>query len=249
MKQKPAGDEAQEFRIEELAELAKTTVRNIRVYQEKGLLSPPTRRGRTAWYNAEHLTRLHRITHLLDRGYTFATISELFTAERSGLSVTELIEAESARALRRSRGRKSRTMLTNFEDRMGVTFSAEVVTVGRATGTAVVSESGEIEFMDDAVQEMIRYLAALGLDSEGFEKIAVSSVEALEEMLASFIPVVELIITNAAEESPYTRTRAEFDDASALAATVVRKLYLQLIRTAFEARLERGPAEPEQDNG
>lgn len=248
MKQRPAGEKDREFRIEELAELGRTTVRNIRVYQEKGLLPPPVRRGRTAWYGEAHRKRLQRITGLLDRGYTFATISELFTAERSGLTVTELIEAESARALRRSK-RRSRDQLPAFEEHMGVRFSESLRSAARATGVAVVAEDGQIEHLDNAVHEMIHYLAGLGMSSAGFERFGVAAIEALEELQVAFMPIVELIIDNAAEAPPFTTTRAEFDDAAALAGTVVRRLYLQLVRTAFEARLEQSRTRPEKDNG
>src|SRR3954467_12126134 len=54
------------------------TVRNVRVYQDRGLLPPPRRQGRIGLYSDEHLARLRLIGRLLDRGYTFATIGELF---------------------------------------------------------------------------------------------------------------------------------------------------------------------------
>ena len=39
-----------EYRIDELAAAAETSVRNVRVYQERGLLAPPRRVGRTGVY-------------------------------------------------------------------------------------------------------------------------------------------------------------------------------------------------------
>ncbi|MGZ6833811.1 MAG: MerR family transcriptional regulator, partial [Mycobacteriaceae bacterium] len=66
-----------EYRIDDLARLAGTTVRNVRVYQDRGLLPGPRKQGRTGWYSESHLARLKLIGRLLDRGYTFATIGEL----------------------------------------------------------------------------------------------------------------------------------------------------------------------------
>ena len=40
-----------EYRIDELARLAGTTTRNIRVYRDRGLLHPPLRVGRIALFN------------------------------------------------------------------------------------------------------------------------------------------------------------------------------------------------------
>jgi len=69
-----------EWTIDELAREAGTTVRNIRVYQDRGLLDPPERRGRMGVYGQDHLDRLRLILRLLGRGYPMAAISELLDA-------------------------------------------------------------------------------------------------------------------------------------------------------------------------
>ncbi|WP_127784432.1 MerR family transcriptional regulator [Rhodococcus sp. X156] len=83
-----------EHRIDELARLGGTTVRNVRVYQDRGLLPPPRKQGRTGWYSDSHLARLRLIGRLLDRGYTFATINELLTAVAQGWRVEDLLDIE-----------------------------------------------------------------------------------------------------------------------------------------------------------
>ncbi|MFI1366982.1 MerR family transcriptional regulator [Streptomyces griseochromogenes] len=72
------------YRIEDLAHRTHTTVRTIRAYQDKGLLPRPERQGRANLYSDIHLTRLRQITHLLDRGYTLASIKELLDAWDTG---------------------------------------------------------------------------------------------------------------------------------------------------------------------
>ena len=47
-----------EMTIRELAERTGMTVRNIRAHQTRGLLPPPVVRGRTGYYNGEHLARI-----------------------------------------------------------------------------------------------------------------------------------------------------------------------------------------------
>src|ERR1700760_2693517 len=47
-----------EYRIDDLARLAGTTTRNIRVHRDRGLPPPPLRVGRVAVFNDPHLTRL-----------------------------------------------------------------------------------------------------------------------------------------------------------------------------------------------
>jgi len=69
-----------EYRIDDLARAAGTTVRNVQIYQDRGLLPPPERRGRVGIYSDAHLARLCLIGQLLERGYTFARIAELIAA-------------------------------------------------------------------------------------------------------------------------------------------------------------------------
>lgn len=63
-----------ELRVEELSDRAGVSVDTIRYYQSKGLLDPPRREGRVAWYGPDHLDRIARIRSLQDRGFTLATI-------------------------------------------------------------------------------------------------------------------------------------------------------------------------------
>jgi len=85
-----------EYRIDELARLAGATVRNIRVYQDRGLLAPPRRQGRVGIYADAHLVRLRLIGQLLRRGYTFANIAELIAAWERGGDMAEIFDFESA---------------------------------------------------------------------------------------------------------------------------------------------------------
>jgi DNA-binding transcriptional MerR regulator len=80
-----------EYRMEELARLAGTTTRNIRLYRDRGLLDAPDRIGRLAIYNDSHLTRLRLISDLLRRGYTIANVRELLTAHKDGKQLAEVI--------------------------------------------------------------------------------------------------------------------------------------------------------------
>ncbi|HXX88777.1 MAG TPA: MerR family transcriptional regulator [Acidimicrobiales bacterium] len=85
-----------EYRIDELARLAGTTVRNVRAYQDRGLIPPPRRAGRVGLYSEAHLARLRLVASLLERGYTLANIRELITAWESGTDVAELLGLEAA---------------------------------------------------------------------------------------------------------------------------------------------------------
>nr|WP_168725194.1 MerR family transcriptional regulator [Streptomyces galbus] len=75
----------------ELAERAGITVRTLRFYRERGLLSPPRREGRIAWYDDHHLARLRTIAALLERGHTLSGIAELAEALDHGRDVADLL--------------------------------------------------------------------------------------------------------------------------------------------------------------
>ncbi|MEV5703732.1 MerR family transcriptional regulator [Actinoallomurus sp. NPDC052274] len=82
------------FRIDELAHAAGSTVRNIRAYQDRGLLPPPRLQGRVGLYDESHLARLRLIGQLLGRGYTLATIAELISAWERGRNLSDLLGLE-----------------------------------------------------------------------------------------------------------------------------------------------------------
>lgn len=84
------------YNIDELAHKAGTTVRNVRSYQDKGLLPPPRREGRAGVYTEIHLARLRLIGQLLGRGYTTNNISELLGAWEKGQDIAQLIGLENA---------------------------------------------------------------------------------------------------------------------------------------------------------
>ncbi|MGO8870252.1 MAG: MerR family transcriptional regulator [Acidimicrobiales bacterium] len=70
-----------EMRVEQLSVRSGVAVDTVRYYQSKGLLDPPRREGRVAWYDASHLERLGRIRSLQQRGFTLATIARLLSGE------------------------------------------------------------------------------------------------------------------------------------------------------------------------
>jgi DNA-binding transcriptional MerR regulator len=79
------------YRIDDLARMAGTTVRNVRAYQDRGLLPPPRREGRVGWYAESHLARLRVIGELLARGYTLANIGELLAGWEEGRDLSQLL--------------------------------------------------------------------------------------------------------------------------------------------------------------
>jgi DNA-binding transcriptional MerR regulator len=87
-------DNAGDYSIDELARLSGSNVRNVRLYQERGLLPPPRREGRANRYTDEHLERLRLILGLLGKGYPLAAIRELLEAWAGQRSLGDVLGFE-----------------------------------------------------------------------------------------------------------------------------------------------------------
>ncbi|MGU3435901.1 MerR family transcriptional regulator [Actinomycetes bacterium M1A6_2h] len=85
-----------EYRIDDLARAASTTSRNVRAYQERGLLAPPLKRGRVGIYDDTHLSRLRLIDLLLQRGFTTTHIADFIHGWENGKDLAEVLGLQSA---------------------------------------------------------------------------------------------------------------------------------------------------------
>lgn len=65
------------YRVEELAAAGGVNVDTVRFYQRRGLLAPPVREGRVAYYGREHLARLREIQKLARSGFKLDQIGRL----------------------------------------------------------------------------------------------------------------------------------------------------------------------------
>jgi len=85
-----------EYRLEELAAFSGVSVRNIRAYRERGLLDPPRREGRSAYYDDRHLSQLRTINELLRKGFTSAHIAEFLSSTREGHDLAGILGLQQA---------------------------------------------------------------------------------------------------------------------------------------------------------
>lgn len=83
-------DTGDDLTIEQLAAQTGMTVRNIRAHQSRGLLPPPTIRGRTGFYGGEHVTRLRLIAEMQADGFNLKAIDRLLAGAGAG-STEELL--------------------------------------------------------------------------------------------------------------------------------------------------------------
>ncbi|RLK62146.1 MerR family transcriptional regulator [Actinokineospora cianjurensis] len=82
--------------VEQLAAEAGLPTSTIRMYQTKGLLHPPRRRGRTARYDGTHVERLGLVHRLQQRGFSLPAIAELIAARDLGARVGDVLGLDGA---------------------------------------------------------------------------------------------------------------------------------------------------------
>lgn len=90
-----------EYKIGEVADFLRTTIRTIRFYEEEGLLQPLRTEGGTRIYNERHISRLKSILHLAGNGFSLESIRRIAsirekckTGDESSKKVTAQLEGE-----------------------------------------------------------------------------------------------------------------------------------------------------------
>ncbi|MEU6558590.1 MerR family transcriptional regulator [Nocardia nova] len=145
-----------EYRIDDLARVSETTTRNIRGYQERGLLPQPLRRGRVAIYTEKHLRNLLAINKLLSNGFTLKHIATFLT--NPGARIGDALDV--ADILDEPWSSSDRPVLTRaeLEDRLGPLDDAALAALIEGS---VLSETGEPGRYEAAAPHIIENLARL----------------------------------------------------------------------------------------
>jgi len=109
-------DDQGQLTIEELASQAGTATTTVRMYQSKGLLPPPERRGRIGYYGPGHLARLRLIAQLQEQGFSLASIKQLTDAWESGRGLDDILGLETQVAAVWAPEPPARLKLSEFRD-------------------------------------------------------------------------------------------------------------------------------------
>ena len=89
------GGRSKELSIDELAQQTGVSSRNIRYYQTRGLLPPPTVKGRTGVYDRRHVERLELLAELKSEGLNLQAIGFLLGGSSS-------VDTDEVRGLKRA---------------------------------------------------------------------------------------------------------------------------------------------------
>jgi DNA-binding transcriptional MerR regulator len=160
--------------IEQLASQAGTATSTVRMYQTRGLLPPPVRRGRIGYYGAGHLSRLRLIADLQEQGFSLASIKRLTEAWESGRSLDDVLGLETQVASVWAQPEPGRIGLREFRELFpGQKITPAILTRAIRMGLILL----------DGTSVVVRNPGFLRIGSE-LARQGVPAAEALDELAA-----------------------------------------------------------------
>lgn len=228
------------YRVDQLAAACDVSVDTVRYYQSRGLLSPPEREGRVAWYGASHAERIRRIRGLQRKGLTLAAIERML--EGNGA------DADLARAVAQARGDgegEGLVPLDEFARRSGVPASLiqaverEGIELGRIVDGEVRYTTADIDMVRGALR-----LLEFGLPVSELLALARDTNEALVLLARRAVELFDTHVhdptrdTAATDEEASSRLVEAFDTLLPTVTNLVANHFRRVLLAAAEERLD-----------
>ena len=227
-----------DYRVDDLARAAGTTARNVRLYQERGLLPPPRLVGRVGWYDDSHLARLRLITRLLDRGFSLANIAELLTTWESGRDLSSVLGIEQVLTVPWNDEDPTPVTLAELREAFGPDFGASEA--DRLVDIGLLQRHGRRYVVPSpALLGVARELVLVGLPLAAVMRLAETLVENLAAIARGFATITSEVLNPQA--NPALLTSEEVDRIATLAARL-RPLAAVAVARGFSVTMERETA-------
>jgi DNA-binding transcriptional MerR regulator len=152
------------YRVEQLAAACDVSVDTVRYYQTRGLVPPPAREGRVAWYDDRHVERIREVRELRRRGLTLAAIERVLG---DGLDPADADLAVAIAAARGEARQDELLTLDGFASRSGVPASLiqaverEGIELGRTVDGEVRYTAADTDMVRGALR-LLEYGLPLG---------------------------------------------------------------------------------------
>lgn len=231
--------------VDELAAATGLTVRTTRYYAGLGLLPPPVRRGRMAFYGPEHRARLELVRALQDHGFTLSAIEKYLAKISNDASVEELA-LQRAMLTSWSAGTAERLTLRQLEKRAGRSLSAEDLELLDST-SAVRRIDDRFELL--APFEVATQLLALDIPRESVLAAANAITTHMDSLADELTTILhERVLAPFRQESPDAAEQARMEKKMAQ----LRRLTLEAVVTGFQRAanqvISRSLAGPEPEH-
>lgn len=180
--------------LAELADLAGMTPRNVRAYQQRGLLSAPHRQGRKAYYTWEHLTRLRIVAALHEHGLTLKVIGDLIERGTADSELVRLGREEVSATWTRSVRVPMADVIVEWLERN------TPQDIDRLTDAGIVDRRGNQLFANSSGLGVTAALSRRNVTPDVSTRVAIASAEAARVALGSLLEECENINLNFSEE-------------------------------------------------
>jgi DNA-binding transcriptional MerR regulator len=213
--------------IDELSSATGLTVRTTRYYSTLGLIPPPIRRGRVAYYDRVHRARLDLVRALQDHGFTLQAIGHYLEKVPADAGVEELA-LQRAMMTSWTTTPPERLSRRELEQRAGRRLSDQEV--ARLEGLTAVIRDGEEFLATPSLRVGVELLDldippdSLDLATETIRRNVETRVEELSDILRT--KVLE----------PFRREPHSPEDAQRMQETVdrLRQLTLEAVVATFQ---------------
>jgi DNA-binding transcriptional MerR regulator len=229
------------YRVEQLAAACEISVDTVRYYQSRGLLEPPVREGRVAWYGPEHIERIRDVRGLQRKGLTLAAIKRVVEGD------LRKPDADLAAAVAAARGEATEEELLGLDEfaqrsgvpasliqaveREGIRFGVELNGQERYTATDIEMVRGALRLLEFGLP--LGELLALARDThEAMTSLAGRAVELFDEHVRK--PIRD---TAASEEAAAAQLVEAFDTLLPAVTNLVASHFRRLLLTAAEEHL------------
>lgn len=230
------------YRVEQLAAECDVSVDTVRYYQARGLVEPPDREGRIAWYGPGHVEQIRRVRELRRRGLTLAGIERVLAGDLAGADVA--LAAAVAEARGEAEDERLLT-LEEFAQRSGVPASLiqAVAREGIRFGISVDGGSrytaGDIEVVRGALR-----LLEFGLPLADLLSLARDANAAMTELAERAVELFDAHVrkpirdTAGSEEQAAAQLVEAFDTLLPAVTSIVANHFRRVLLAAAETRLE-----------
>ena len=223
-----ASKRSAELTVDELAAATGMTVRTVRYYAGLGLIPPPARRGRVAYYSGAHVARLKLVRALQDHGLSLTAIEDYLARFPAEGDADEL--AVRALALTTwSAQPPERMSRAGLDDRAGRPLDQDALDVLLALG--VVQQDGDEFELQPGFDAAVKLLALdISIDGITAAGLAVQRhTEALAEELTEIF--TRQVIGPYRAQDHHTA-----EEAAAFESTIVqlRQLTLEAVVSGFQ---------------
>jgi len=230
------------YRVEQLAAACDVSVDTIRYYQSRGLIPPPAREGRVAWYDERHAERIREVRALRGKGLTLAAIERVLG---DGADPADADLAVAVAAARGETAEDELLTLDEFADRSGVPASLiqaverEGIELGRVEDGETRYTAADIDMVRGALRLLefglpLGELLALARDTN---KAMVALASRAVELFDTYVrkPIRD---TAASDDAAAAQLVEAFDALLPAVTNLVANHFRRVLLDQAEERLE-----------